>query len=84
MPITGLSFHKIMATESGPERLCRRCQHFVVTWIPARPYACRAFGFKGRVLPCVTVFENSGVTCQLFTPRTRKDGSKPDPKASLL
>ena len=48
---------------------CRRCQHFAVSWDPAVPYLCRAFGFKSRVLPSREVFEADGHPCRLFAAR---------------
>lgn len=55
-----------MSEDRAPDLLCRRCRHFTVTWVPAKPYGCRAFGFKGPELPCLTVFQVSGKPCQLF------------------
>lgn len=51
---------------------CRRCRHYVLTWEPAQPYACRAHGFKSRKNPALVVFESSGMECQLFDPRTER------------
>jgi len=45
---------------------CYKCKHFFVTYEPKRPYGCRVHGFKGPHLPSLTVFQSSGIQCQLF------------------
>lgn len=40
-----------------------------MTYDPARPYGCRAFGFKSLRLPRDEVRLNSGQECHLFEPR---------------
>lgn len=56
---------------------CFRCAHFVITYEKSFPYACRAFGFKGKMLPSHTVFESTGKPCQGFVPRS--GGGSADP-----
>ncbi len=48
---------------------CMRCLHFFVTYEPARPRGCRAYGFKSLALPSQVVLTTSGSPCQLFSPR---------------
>jgi len=48
---------------------CFRCRHFYVTWDPAAPRGCRAFGFKTPQIPSIVVRQNSGAPCQLFEPK---------------
>jgi len=48
---------------------CFRCRHFHVTWDPAAPRGCRAFGFKTQQLPAIVVRQSSGAPCQLFEPK---------------
>ena len=56
---------------------CFRCANFVITYEKSFPYACRVFGFKGKILPAHTVFESTGRPCQAFVPRPDKPGSGP-------
>ncbi|WP_199152959.1 hypothetical protein [Chromobacterium sp. ASV23] len=59
--------------DSRPARgalLCRRCQHYFVTYNPSFPYGCRAMGFSSKRLPCLDVQEASGQTCMRFDPKT--------------
>lgn len=53
-----------VATPQHPN--CRLCKHFAISWDPDRPYACRAFGFKARVLPSWEVYRADGSDCKLF------------------
>lgn len=45
---------------------CNRCTSFYITHQPTFPYACRSMGFKSARLPCVVVYEASGMPCQHF------------------
>lgn len=56
---------------------CIRCQHYYITYEPRHPYGCRAMGFKSRRKPAMVVFDNSGMICQLFSPKKKneKNGS---------
>ncbi|POZ61942.1 hypothetical protein [Chromobacterium alticapitis] len=49
--------------------LCRRCQHYFITYNPAFPYGCRAMGFSSKRLPCLDVQEASGRPCLRFQPK---------------
>ncbi|MBN2329618.1 MAG: uracil-DNA glycosylase [Candidatus Omnitrophica bacterium] len=51
---------------------CRNCAHFYITWDKNFPYGCRIMGFKTRRLPCMTVYESSGMDCQSFQPKVNK------------
>jgi hypothetical protein len=50
---------------------CFECVHFFVTWEPAHPRGCRAFGFKTKQLPSQEVFQASGKSCTLFQARPK-------------
>jgi hypothetical protein len=50
---------------------CRRCKHYRISWDPNAPHGCDAMGFKSQKLPCVVVFETSGIECQLFEAKAR-------------
>ncbi|MDD5308364.1 MAG: uracil-DNA glycosylase [Deltaproteobacteria bacterium] len=50
---------------------CHACRHFYVTWENDFPYGCKAMGFKGRIVPSVTVFESSGRACLAFDPKAK-------------
>ncbi|MBQ3034375.1 MAG: uracil-DNA glycosylase [Deferribacterales bacterium] len=54
---------------------CFSCVHHRITWQPAFPYACKAMGFKSKVLPSLEVFKNSGLACQCFTPKKTNSSS---------
>lgn len=55
---------------------CFECKHFYVTWEPANPRGCRAFGFKTHRIPSDVVFETSGEACLKFTTKKTKNQSK--------
>ncbi|MDA0909828.1 MAG: hypothetical protein O2938_10030 [Proteobacteria bacterium] len=42
---------------------CFDCRHHFITHDPNRPYGCRKFGFKGRMLPSRSVIEAAGTEC---------------------
>lgn len=48
---------------------CKICQYYFVTWDPARPMGCRAFGFKSQVMPSIEVYKASGAPCKAFSPK---------------
>lgn len=52
---------------------CYQCKHFVVTWEPKFPRACKFFGFKTANLPSSSVHTASGIECLGFV---RKDSKK--------
>ena len=56
-----------MRKEDRPD--CYRCKYFYVTWNPAAPRGCRAFGFKTKSLPSIQVFQISGEHCKYFDPK---------------
>ncbi|MCZ8511311.1 uracil-DNA glycosylase [Paenibacillus filicis] len=43
-----------------------KCKHFYVTWDPAFPRGCRAYGFKTVELPSAVVLRSSGQHCQSY------------------
>jgi hypothetical protein len=46
--------------------VCGNCQYFFVTHDPARPWGCRAFGFRAAQLPNSLVFASTGTNCARF------------------
>ncbi|TKB27985.1 uracil-DNA glycosylase [Desulfopila sp. IMCC35006] len=50
---------------------CLQCVHYFITHDPGRPYGCRAMAFKSQVSPGRVVFKNSGMICQLYSPKKR-------------
>lgn len=60
---------------------CNQCVHYYITHDPGRPYGCRAMAFKSRINPARVVYENSGIICQLYSPK--KKGNKP-PGSKIL
>jgi hypothetical protein len=55
-----------MGVEKGKKVDCFQCIHFVVTWDPRFPRACRLFDFRTSQLPSVAVFKSSGLPCEGF------------------
>lgn len=48
---------------------CFQCAYFKVTWEPAAPRACTAYGFKGKAIPSAVVKQSSGMECLKFQPK---------------
>lgn len=48
---------------------CFQCAYFKVTWEPANPRACTAYGFKSKMIPSVVVKQSSGMECLKYTPK---------------
>ncbi|MBL1212571.1 MAG: uracil-DNA glycosylase [Ignavibacteriae bacterium] len=51
---------------------CRKCNYFYVTWDAKSPYGCKALGFKTPNMPSSDVFNNSGIECLKFLPKSNK------------
>jgi hypothetical protein len=56
--------------KGGQPPNCMLCKHFFVTYEPARPRGCRAYGFKSVAFPSQVVLATSGTPCQFFSPRS--------------
>jgi len=52
--------------------VCQKCSYFFVTWEPSRPYGCKAYNFKSKILPSIIVKQNSGLPCAFYNPKQRK------------
>lgn len=52
--------------------MCLNCKHYYITWDQRFPHGCRAMGFKSHVPPYLTVFQSSGMPCQLFEEKEDK------------
>lgn len=50
---------------------CMKCKFFFITWEKQNPYACKIFGFKGRMMPSVQVRLTTGVECPSFELKNR-------------
>lgn len=48
---------------------CFKCAYFKVTWDPANPRGCQAYGFKTKQLPSIVVKQSSGMDCMKFVPK---------------
>ncbi|KAB7670630.1 uracil-DNA glycosylase [Bacillus sp. B1-b2] len=48
---------------------CYKCKFFYVTWDRQFPKGCKAFQFKGRMLPSIEVKKSSGQDCLRFQPK---------------
>ncbi len=54
---------------------CRKCVFSISLGIK-KPYGCKYFGFKSKVLPSVSVYKSSGEQCKAFTPKEVKPKKK--------
>ncbi len=48
---------------------CFKCSHFYITHETTHPYGCHAIGFKSKQIPSQVVKRDSGMNCQLFSPK---------------
>ena len=67
--------HKILTvkTEKKVEKInCFNCSHFFITYDPHEPYGCRAMGFKSRQFPSDVAESCSGLKCQMYTPKKKR------------
>ena len=62
--MTALPQNPGATAQRGPN--CWQCRHFAVSHVPAAPYACRAMGFKSRLLPSLEVLRTDGHFCRAF------------------
>ncbi|MFA9373162.1 MAG: uracil-DNA glycosylase [Poseidonibacter sp.] len=46
--------------------VCQKCQYYYVTWEPANPHGCNAYGFKSKTIPSVVVKRSSNQDCSFF------------------
>ena len=51
---------------------CIKCEYFFITWEARMPRGCKAFGFKGREMPSITVFKTSGSKCPIFKEKIKR------------
>ncbi len=51
--------------------LCHECKHYYITWDQLRPYGCRKWQFKSKLLPAIEVKKSSGKDCLLFENKTK-------------
>lgn len=68
-----------MSTASGSQIKrpnCYKCRYLVITWQKNRGYACKAMGFKSKIIPSLEVFRASGRQCQLYSPKPPKTEPK--------
>ena len=65
-----------MTAEDG-RTSCRGCMHFFVTHDRQRPWGCRKFGFKGKSLPALVVFQSTGMHCAYYQQNPSLDQNKP-------
>lgn len=54
---------------------CIQCIHYFVTHNHAKPHGCRGLGFKSAHNPAAVVFASSGLECQLFVLKKKKNES---------
>jgi hypothetical protein len=46
--------------------ICQKCKYYFVTWEPARPYGCKAYSFKSKLIPSMVVKNSSGIDCSFY------------------
>jgi len=49
--------------------ICQKCINYFVTWEPAKPHGCRAYGFKSKLIPSAVVKNSSGHECNFYKPK---------------
>lgn len=52
--------------------LCYRCKYLQITWDKNMPYACRAMGFKSKIIPCRVTKNVSNEQCLSFKEKHKK------------
>ena len=52
---------------------CFECRFFYVTWDELFPRGCKALSFKSREIHSAVVFRSSGLDCQMFEPKDKKE-----------
>ncbi|MFY3793017.1 uracil-DNA glycosylase [Ureibacillus sp. MALMAid1270] len=52
---------------------CFQCQYFKVTWDPANPRGCAAYGFKTKKIPSLVVKQSSGMDCMQYVPKKQEE-----------
>ena len=67
--------------QETPKINCLRCQYYRVTWDRNFPKGCSLFGFKSQKLPCDFVYEASGVRCDHFMEKSKKQSGRSTRKA---
>lgn len=45
---------------------CLKCKYYLVTWDARFPRGCKLFGFRGAMMPSITVYRSTGEQCQNF------------------
>ncbi len=49
--------------------ICQKCKFYFVTWEKHKPHGCKAFNFKSKQLPSMTVMQSSGMPCTMYQPK---------------
>jgi len=55
-----------LQSERSQPANCWQCRYFAISWDHARPYSCKAMGFKSKVLPSLEVMRIDGQACRGF------------------
>jgi hypothetical protein len=63
-----------------PKINCAQCQYFYVTWDKNFPKGCKVFRFKSKKLPSDFVYEASGILCEHFAEKPKKNAQRPPKK----
>jgi hypothetical protein len=64
----------LLSREESVSPACRSCVHYYVTWDKGFPHGCKAMGFKCRNSPFLRVRQASGMDCQLYVRKEKKQG----------
>ncbi|OFZ26544.1 MAG: hypothetical protein A2381_12495 [Bdellovibrionales bacterium RIFOXYB1_FULL_37_110] len=51
---------------------CSKCKFFYITWDSFAKYGCKAYKFKSKEMPCLSVKKISNQECQLFKDKAQQ------------
>ena len=57
---------------------CSKCKFFFITWDSSAKYGCKAYKFKSKELPYLSVKKISNQDCQLFKEKALRVENKND------
>ena len=55
---------------------CAKCSHYFVTHQKERPWGCRKFGFKSKILPNLLVKSSTGMECAYYSEKITIEARK--------
>ena len=70
-PSLAVNVMMIMRNKESAMAECHSCKHFYITWDKNAPRGCRGFDFKTDGNPSEVIYRNTGVACQLYSPKAQ-------------